>query len=101
MVDVVSDLLGIGTDAAYRRIRGSKLLDFEETVLLSRHFNISLDSVAGIQGKQFLCDYATLDFTDLKSYLTFAQFLENFVDNLRRMPESEIINKVFQKLGKG
>ena len=91
LVDVVSDLLNIGSDATYRRIRGIKLLDIEEVILLCRHFKISLDLVLDFESKPFQCDYATLDFTDLKSYLSFAQFLATFVNDLRRMPESELI----------
>lgn len=91
LVDEISEVLNISHDSAYRRIRCDQLLDIKELYTLSKHFLISLDSIGGVTGNQFLCDYATLDFTDLKSYLAFAQFLANFVDDLRRMPESELI----------
>lgn len=43
----VAATLKVSLDSAYRRIRGEKLLDFEEIGLLCQEFNISLD--------EFLC----------------------------------------------
>lgn len=43
----VAAILKISMDSAYRRIRGEKLLDFDEISLLCKEFNISLD--------EFLC----------------------------------------------
>ncbi len=43
----VAAILKVSMDSAYRRIRGEKLLDFDEISLLCKEFNISLD--------EFLC----------------------------------------------
>lgn len=43
----VATALQVSVDSAYRRIRGEKLLDFDEISLLCRYFNVSLD--------EFLC----------------------------------------------
>jgi hypothetical protein len=43
----VAATLKVSIDSAYRRIRGEKLLDFNEISLLCQEFNISLD--------EFLC----------------------------------------------
>ncbi len=43
LVDEIASVLQIGMDSAYRRIRGEKLLDFNEIELLCRRFNFSLD----------------------------------------------------------
>lgn len=43
LVDEVAETLGLSIDSAYRRIRGEKLLDFEDLRLLCQRFNLSLD----------------------------------------------------------
>src|SRR5438045_6308887 len=42
-VDEISQVLHISEDSAYRRIRGSKTIDFEEIRELCLHFKVSLD----------------------------------------------------------
>ena len=49
LADVVGDLLEIGSDSSYRRIRGEKELTFSETIRLCSHFDISVDSISGNQ----------------------------------------------------
>ena len=44
-VDVMTQLLSIGKDAVYRRLRGDTLLTPDEMRQLSLHFNISLDAL--------------------------------------------------------
>ena len=94
MVDVVSDLLNISNDAAYRRIRGAKLIDFEETVLLCNHFKISLDSFvnAGDNKKQIQCGYTPLDLKDLHNHVFYLQNLLDDIDTVRlAAPDGEMI----------
>ena len=57
LVNTISELLNVGTEAGYRRIRGTKLLDLEEIIILCKHFGISFDSAVGVTGKQILCDF--------------------------------------------
>lgn len=45
LVNEISDSLKIGVDSAYRRIRGDKLINFEEAVTLCNRFGISLNGV--------------------------------------------------------
>lgn len=47
LVDVITDLLEISKDSAYRRMRGDTELSFDETVILANHFRVSLSEVAG------------------------------------------------------
>lgn len=49
LVDEISELLSISYDSAYRRIRGEKAISIKELQLLSKHFNISCDSLFNIQ----------------------------------------------------
>ena len=91
LVHVVSDLLGVCDDAVYRRIRGESLLDIDEIFKLSRHFQISFDSLAGVSNHQIQCEFAPLNFKDHQGFFPFAQDLSAIFDHIRRMPESEII----------
>lgn len=50
LVDSVSEVLGISSDSAYRRIRGEKSLDLQEAMLLCGRFGISLDGLFGDSG---------------------------------------------------
>ncbi len=45
VADMLMDKLGIGRDAAYRRMRGETPLDPNELSLLAREFEISLDAI--------------------------------------------------------
>lgn len=47
----LSDLLGVTTDAAYRRMRGDTSLTFDEIQKICRHFNVSFDSIINYGGK--------------------------------------------------
>jgi len=91
LAHVVSDLLGIGDDAAYRRIRGSKLLDFEETIKLCHHFNIAIDTLSGTADSQIQCVFSPLDYKNPKSFLLYAQNLNAFLERFRIGVGSEIV----------
>src|SRR6185503_11385436 len=54
IVDEVADVLGISNDSAYRRIRGEKPIDLEETYKLCDHFKISMDQLLHLQSDAFI-----------------------------------------------
>ena len=54
IVDEVADLLGISNDSAYRRIRGEKPIDLEETYKLCSHFKVSMDQLLHLQSDAFI-----------------------------------------------
>lgn len=54
MSDEIAKLLNISSDSAYRRMRGEKLISFEELYLLSNTYKISLDQLMNIQTGSFL-----------------------------------------------
>ena len=92
LVDEVSELLKISTDVAYRRIRGATLLSFDETMLLCRHFGVSLDPVIGSTEKtRIMCNYRPLNLIDLSNYLIYVQSLSATFENFLTVPNSEII----------
>ena len=54
MVDEVAEILGISNDSAYRRIRGEKPMDLEETQKLSSRFKISVDQLLQLQNDTYI-----------------------------------------------
>ena len=48
LIDTLSDLLNVGTDGVYRRMRGEKLLDLDELSKICGHFRVSIDGLMGI-----------------------------------------------------
>lgn len=92
LVHLISDLLNISVDAAYRRIRGVKLLDLEELLLLSSHFKISLDALTNVSDtKNIQSEYTPLDGTDMKNYMMYLKDLSNSIENIRSSPSGELI----------
>ena len=93
LVNVVSDLLGVGIDASYRRIRGAKSINFEEAAILSKHFNISMDSLTAVVSDQnsIHCRYLPLNLRDLSNYLVYIKGVSDIVGSLRQQPGSKII----------
>ncbi len=49
LVDVVSEVLNISSDSAYRRIRGETPLVLDEARLLCNHYKLSLDQILNAQ----------------------------------------------------
>jgi hypothetical protein len=79
LLDVIMETLHLSADAAYRRIRGEVLFNFEEVKLLSNKYNFSLDEIGSeIKGK------VVFNYKPLSSIgLNFESYLTNIRDNLR------------------
>ena len=91
LVDVISEHLQISPDAAYRRIRGEKLMDIQESIALCRHFDISFDALADItQKNQIRCTLVPNDLKELKESLAYIQALSNRMARLKSNFNSEI-----------
>ncbi|MEN2282995.1 hypothetical protein AAGF08_12705 [Algoriphagus sp. SE2] len=71
LVDEVSETLNVSLDSAYRRIRGEKLLDFDEIYLLSKKFNISIDKFFSINSSTivFQANQNTLKEDNFKTWM--------------------------------
>jgi len=92
LVDVIAGLLDINAHSAYRRIRGDKLLDFEEFVLLCNHFKIPLDSFVTISADKCIqCRYAPMDLRNKDNYLFYLRGLLNHLEDVRSNPDGEVI----------
>ncbi len=54
LVDEISDLLGISSDSAYRRIRGEKQLLIQELMTVCKRFHISFDALINLSQDSIL-----------------------------------------------
>ncbi len=79
LVDEVGSLLNISHDSAYRRIRGEKMLSFEEIQKMSQHFKISLDQILHLKSDAFIFNGRIANSTDF----TFENWLQNVIQNLQ------------------
>lgn len=87
---VISELLDISTDAAYRRVRCEKPIGMDELALLCKHFNISLDQIFEIPQKTVVFDFYDFD----KSNFSLDVYLLNIRDsllNLKNQNEAKLI----------
>jgi hypothetical protein len=88
--DTVGDLLKIGSDSVYRRIRGEKELTMSELIKLCNHFDISIDSILDNAKNRITFDYQPLSLTDLNSYRIYIKQLAESVQALSNAAEKEI-----------
>ena len=75
--ELLTKLLKISTDAAYRRLSGKVDLTLEEAVKLCEHYNLSIDHIASLEKKKISFDYFALfneHFTE--SYAVYLNALE-------------------------
>ena len=54
IVDEVAELLNISNDSAYRRIRGEKVISFDELHLLCKKYKVSLDQFLHLQSDNYV-----------------------------------------------
>ena len=82
-VEKLSELLNVGRDAIYRRLRGDTLLSPEEICILSEAFGISLDEVAFGQS-----DLVFFTFNALSQKInTVEDYLGSVDENLSRLSQ--------------
>ena len=56
LVDELGELLGLGADSVYRRIRGEKPIDLIELKKICEHYRLSLDQLLQLQQESVLFD---------------------------------------------
>ena len=84
LADVVSDVLHLSPDSAYRRIRGETLLVLDEARELCRQFGISLDELFELKNNSVIFNRTEIDAsvynftTYLKGILQLLQHLDGF-----------------------
>jgi hypothetical protein len=79
MVDEIAEVLNIGNDSVYRRIRGEKLMNISELKLLCDRFQISLDQVLQIQNDAVVFKAPGIN----GEVVAFGQYLKGILDQLK------------------
>ncbi|MGC4035615.1 MAG: helix-turn-helix domain-containing protein [Chitinophagaceae bacterium] len=79
LVDVVSDLLSVSNDSAYRRIRGETPLVLEEAKQLCDKFQLSLDQLLQVKNNSTLFQTSYINNTQY----TFESYLNDLLQQLK------------------
>lgn len=74
--NVVGEILSISQDAVYRRFRGETLLTIYELEKLSKHFNISLDTLFNVNKNKVLFEYEPISNYDFSMELYLSTLLK-------------------------
>jgi hypothetical protein len=90
LADVVSDILHVSIDSAYRRIRGETPLVLDEAALLCKHFNLSLDQLMALKPDDVLLRNVRIR-NDGFSYQQYLLSLHQQLTALAGMQQKEII----------
>lgn len=91
-VNLLMDILDIGKESAYRRLRGEKPLSMEELYKLSLVLNFSLDEIIG-NNKTVAAAFnhiGTIKQNPSKNLLEFFHYYENYLQRLIDSENSEI-----------
>ena len=79
LVDELGDLLGVGSDSVYRRIRGEKPVTLIELKKICEHFHLSLDQLLQLKN-----DSVVFRAPDLgKEHFPFADVLKSILQQLK------------------
>ena len=79
--NVLSDLLNISIDAAYRRNRNETPFTIDEVKKICQHFNISFDNLTNVKENQVLFEYSPLYNYDF----SFDSYLDGLLAALKRL----------------
>jgi len=92
LVDVISEVLEIGIDSAYRRIRCTKLLNFKEVCALCQHFSISIDMLMGVKDNhQFDCIYRPINLSAPNEYQNYILAFSSIFRKMRASGDLSIL----------
>jgi len=91
LVDMLMDILHMGKEAVYRRLRSEVPFSFQETAIIAKNMGISLDNLVGteIQEKPFQIKFPDFVSPNDDDYYKFEDF-SNFIDRLADSEQSEI-----------
>lgn len=89
LADVLRELLNIGSDSAYRRIRCEKELTLSEIDKLCGHFQISIDSLLFSYSERVSFRYYPMK--EPETYLTYRQHVLNFIRRVASCRNKEAI----------
>jgi hypothetical protein len=90
LVHEIAQVLEISYDSSYRRIRGDKVLSFEEVYKLCRNYRISVDSYCGIASNKVVFDCRIVE-PESFCVIDWLRFVLHNVEIFRAATEREII----------
>lgn len=71
LVDALEQILFIGKDSAYRRIRGETIFSMDEFIKIITHFSLSVDQLVGLTSSNKAALFYSQDFNDASKYMEF------------------------------
>ncbi|MCX6245312.1 MAG: hypothetical protein NTU98_11480 [Bacteroidetes bacterium] len=80
LVDVMSDLLQVSSDSAYRRIRGETPLTLDEIILICNHFKVSFDALTSLQAGT-----VNFSYNKVEKEADFIRYLTEIRDEMTRI----------------
>lgn len=86
-VEALMEILHLGKDPIYRRLRGDTFLSPPELTTLALHYRISIDALIVGASDNVVCDFNAFS----RKVVGFTDFLEDFIQNLsqiRRLPNA-------------
>ena len=83
-VHEISEVLGLSYDSAYRRIRGDKVLSFEELYKLSMYFKISIDTFCNVESSNIIFDSHRIEPDSFR----VCHWLEFILENIRKIHDA-------------
>jgi len=90
LTDVVSEILNVSTDSAYRRIRNETPLVLEEAKLLCDRFELSLDQVLHIKTNSVVFENVRINNREY-SYEQYLSDLTRLIEHISSFQQKEII----------
>ena len=84
---MIAELLNLGSDAVYRRIRGEKELSLSETTKICTHFQISMDEILNHKSNGITFRYSTLDFVNDPRH--YHRYIDQFAKNIELSAKAE------------
>ena len=92
LADVVEELLGVGSDSAYRRIRGETELTISELKKICDKFSLSMDEILNFRSNRgVLFYYDPVNLMDIDIYLDHLKRMLHVFQVLKSASEKEII----------
>lgn len=83
-IKVLTDLLNMGQNAVYRRVRGESLLTPDELSKIVQHFGLSLDSIIYQASDTVLMSFPSVT----QKTKDFATYLDSITDNMQALLQS-------------
>ncbi len=92
LADVIAELLNIGTDSAYRRLRGEKELTIRELQKICSHFSISMDEIWNQRSSGITFRYSSLDIvSNSTNYYNYMVQFTQAIEHLAKSQSKEIL----------